>query len=861
MLGEREEYVLFGGRPEWNEKSKKFGIPTNSPFKETATVVKEHIFEVLKEWQGRSWSVWVSLNDKEDDRIEGVKAIHVIWFDFDSPRKSKAIPATEFERKQALAEAEKFRKFMKEKYHAVGFLACSGNGFHLFYPVNRFQLPGKNFRKEFNRKQGAWMKNLKKESGINFDTTTDIRRVTQPIGFPNMKIPGKPIDTYWIDEFTHDDVVEARRKNAVLINAILDTEIKEEFIPEKIEHPKFEELIKDNEKMRDLYNGEWKKHGYPTRSEAEQALVTFLCANGFTDDEIHRIMMSCGIGKWRERGDAYRRITIQKGRQFVAQEEAGIKESKKKSKKIKMEDILAYLFEEYRFITTEDTEEIYYYDEGVYKMALPKIKSEVENILGENASTHIVDEVIGHIKRRTYTSREVINSNKNYMPVKNGLLNLTTLKLEPFDPEKIFTFKLDIEYKEGEDCPMFKEFLSQIVRKEEIPTIQEYMGYLLLPDMPSRKTLWLYGVGSNGKTTLVNTIKGLLGSENVISIPLEELDGSHRFAVAEFYGKLLNAVSEPATKKAMETVLFKKLTGGDWIVAEKKNKQRRIGFHNFAKFIIYGNKYPQVRDTTPAFWDRLIVIEFPYRFTGSKSIKYLHKKILKKEKSGILNFMLEGLKRLMENDFNFTESKSTERMKIEFKRISSSGESFLEEMVKKDPDSVIPKEELWNRYKDYCEYYDLPNLGKGEFTKVVLRLPYAREKIMKINGKSTRCWSGISVISIEELESKNEEKAEIEFIKDYSFGNLIYRKGQVVEVDEDLSEELISSGVAKRKEREETHSGEENDGFIVVRSLDNFSYVSAGLGKDMVIRKEDVLTLPEEEAKILIKAGKLEVIK
>ena len=853
MLGEREKYMIFGGRPEWNEKAQKFGIPSNSPFKATQWISKDDLFDTIKRWQEKGWSVWVSLNDKEEDKIEGVTAIHVIWFDFDAPRDSKARPATEQERQKALDEARAFQTYMTVKYNVRGFLACSGNGYHLFFPVKKFELPGRNFRKEFNKKQGAWMKQLRTQSKKNFDTTTDIRRVTQPIGFPNVKIPGHPIPTYWMENFTHEEVVKARETNRKLIDLILDTEIKEDIPVIRKPHPEFEQLLAKNEKARDLYEGKWRKYGYPSRSEAEEALVTILCGEGYSDEEINDIMMGCKIGKWQERGEAYRKITIQKARLYILKHEEekengqSSKEKKKKieDNKIKMGDILAYLFEEYRFITTRDTEDVYYYEDGVYKPAEAKIKEEVEAILGEEASKHLVEDVIGHVKRRTFIDREEINRDKNYMPVKNGLLNLQTFELEPFTPDKYFTFKLDIEYNKEAQCPEFRKFISEVVRAEDIPIIQEYIGYLLLPDMPAHKTLWLYGVGRNGKSTLAKIIKGLLGSQNVISIPLEELDGNHRFSIVQFYGKLVNIVSEPATRKAMETVWFKKLTGGDWIVAEVKNKNRRIGFYNFAKFIILGNKYPQVRDTTPAFWDRLIIIEFPHRFTGDKAKKNLAEKILESEKSGILNWALEGLKRLKANDYNFTESKSTERMKIEFKRLSNSAESFIEEMLEKDVDSIIPKSELYDAYKEYCELYGLPVIGKGEFTKEIMRLPYVRETVQKINGKVTRCWRGVRVKSFEEEEEEIEEESEdrvwVEFMEDWEWHKIRYKEGTKAEIPKDLAQKLTMEGVVKPFEDVNLD--------IPVRALQSFKVALPD--KDLMVSPGQVVTIPWRVAKIL----------
>ncbi len=80
--------------------------------------------------------------------------------------------------------------------------------------------------------------------------------------------------------------------------------------------PDFHELLRRNEWLREMYHGEWRKYGYPSRSEAELAVVRELVHWGFSDGEIRAIMSGCRIGKWQESGESYRRNTIEKAREW-----------------------------------------------------------------------------------------------------------------------------------------------------------------------------------------------------------------------------------------------------------------------------------------------------------------------------------------------------------------------------------------------------------------------------------------------------------------------------------------------------------------------------------------------------------------
>jgi len=774
MLGDREVFAIFGGRPEWDEDKGRYLIPKTSPRKMTEWVEKKALERVLGENIRRGWTTWISLNEKEigEDTIEGTSAIWCFWFDFDAPRADKSRVATEEEKGKALEAAKKFKAFMEEK-GLRSFLACSGNGYHLFFPVNRFNLRGRVFRKEFNEKQRLFYKQLREDSGVEFDTTTDIRRVTQPIGYPNMKIPDMPVPTYWVDNFTEEDIKEARKHNDVLIEAVLNTEIKKhEQTVELKEHVKFEELLERNERVRELYNGVWGKQ-YKSRSEAEMALVTILCANGFSDAEIKEIMQGCKIGKWQEKTESYYDLTISKAREYVAShkiEEKKNENKKKEREKLKDKEIKAVilndLMERFIFVTADDNEDVYVYKDGIYVPGEKLIKAETEKIIGDEASTYLITEIINHIKRRTYVPRSLFNKDKNYLPVKNGLLNLKDFTLHPFDTSKIYTYQLPVEYDAEADCPNIKNFISNIVRKEDIPILQEFLGYCLYPDMPAHKSLWLYGTGRNGKTTFVNLLRILLGDICTVSVSIEELDGRHRFSKARLFGKLVNIISEPPVQDKMETVEFKKLTGGDLVSAEVKNKQNTIDFVNFAKFIILGNKFPEVEDTTSAFWERVIVIEFPNQFIGNAIPNYERVLVEKDGVAGFLNWCLEGLKRLEARGFKFSESKSSAQKKAEFMRMSNSARAFIEERCEFKPSAYISKGDLYDSYKLFCEREGLAIVGKKRFSEIVGEIPRVYAKHKKIGGKIQRAWFGIRVKEEEEEEEEDESEGIEEYIEE-----------------------------------------------------------------------------------------------
>jgi len=314
LLGPRERYHIVA-------KNHQTSDVKNAWLKES------EIMPWVQTKNKEGYTCWISLNDKdfENDAIEGVKALSVFWLDIDSDRKDKTIIATEDQLKKALKKAQKIKGVIENEYAALGFLAYSGNGFHTHFPLPRFELPDVSFRCEVNKKMRIFAKNISAKAKVEIDHTYDIRRVTTLIGSLNLKIPDKPLQTRWDREVFDKGYEEAlklveraREQNKILLESILATNIaKTPATTTQIKnHFNFDKLLKKDEKLNDLYMGNWKKHSYKSRSEAEEALLVKLIGYDFSDLEIMEIMQGSQIGKWQERPDSYREHSLEKAREY-----------------------------------------------------------------------------------------------------------------------------------------------------------------------------------------------------------------------------------------------------------------------------------------------------------------------------------------------------------------------------------------------------------------------------------------------------------------------------------------------------------------------------------------------------------------
>jgi P4 family phage/plasmid primase-like protien len=382
----------------------------------------------------------------------------------------------------------------------------------------------------------------------------------------------------------------------------------------------------------------------------------------------------------------------------------------------------------YHFKTTKDNDTIYVYVDGVYK---PEgeivISEEAENILGKHLRINTAREAIAQIKYSTYVDRKEFDSNPYLLCLKNGIFNIKTKELLQHNPDILLTSQMPITFDKDAECPKVKEFLDEIVYPDDIPFIQEYFGFSLFRDYFIRKAMLMYGNGGNGKSTLLALFEKFIGGadgKNISHVSMKKL-AFDRFAGADMHGKYLNIFDELEQDAVMNTSLFKQATGGSTIRAEFKGRNA-FDYVPFAKHIFTCNQIPDVKDSSDAFFERLNIITFPYKFevnpdpeNANEKKRRMREEIMaeittEEEMSGLFNWALEGLFRLFERK-EFTGTKSTEETKKEFMLKSTPVNAFIEEMVEFLSDSELPKKDAYVEYVKFCQRKKLPAKGYQNF--------------------------------------------------------------------------------------------------------------------------------------------------
>jgi P4 family phage/plasmid primase-like protien len=305
------------------------------------------------------------------------------------------------------------------------------------------------------------------------------------------------------------------------------------------------------------------------------------------------------------------------------------------------------------------------------------------------------------LKREAELVKE-FNTDRNWINMQNGMLNLIDLTLKPHDSMHHSTIQIPIEFDPSAQCPIFQRTLNQLFGGDHatINLIGEMFGYCLTAEVKAQKAFIFYGKGANGKSLLVDLLPKLCGQENVSSVSIADLDKG--FSRSLLQNKLVNCSSEnEVSRKGLNTQYFKAIVSGDLIQAEQKH-QDGFSFRPFCKMVFALNNLPYSPDKSDGFHRRLIIIPFNKVFKNKDANINLADE-LATELPGIFNFALEGLKRLRSNNYQFTMPTSVLDIMKEYQEEISPLRTFIQDCIVEAPDNFVASATIGECFKTWCD--------------------------------------------------------------------------------------------------------------------------------------------------------------
>lgn len=303
------------------------------------------------------------------------------------------------------------------------------------------------------------------------------------------------------------------------------------------------------------------------------------------------------------------------------------------------------------------------------------------------------------------------DTEKVLINLRNGTFEISASaqQLRVFDPADFLKHQLQFQYDEAAKAPKFQAYLARVLPEPELQNIvAEYFGYIFTRNLKLEKALLLYGGGANGKSVLFDVMNALLGKENTANYSLADLMQEHNRA--QIANKLLNYGSE--INAAVTKDVFKNLVSCEPIMARLKYGNSFL-MENYAKLCFNCNELPRDIEQTDAYFRRLLIVPFRVTIPEEEQDKELARKIIASELSGVFNWVLAGLQRLLKRK-RFTDSEIVRDTIKAYREEADSVACFLNESELK-PDGLL--KEVYAGYRAYCSDSGMKPLGKQNFRK------------------------------------------------------------------------------------------------------------------------------------------------
>ena len=316
-------------------------------------------------------------------------------------------------------------------------------------------------------------------------------------------------------------------------------------------------------------------------------------------------------------------------------------------------------------------------------------------------------------------------SGKYLLNCLNGTVDLTTGKLYPFDKNDYLTQQAPINYNPNSDYSLWTKCLKDVFSDypELVEWFQYYIGYIATGN-PNKKTFcFLYGdAGDTGKSTVLDAIKNCLGTDCLGyagTMPFEEflVSSKHNegaptpYLIANKNNRLVTISETATTTNKRASLNFEKLknySGKDELTGRDMYGKAETFTPKFTLLMALNNK-PIISDIKSSSWDRMILLPFEHKFTGSEKDPNMDTKLYQ-IREGIGTWIVQGAVKYFKE--GLPENTISNKLVSEYRREENPLLSWLQDCFNftTNEKDKIRFSELLNIYK---ELY--PNLKNNDW--------------------------------------------------------------------------------------------------------------------------------------------------
>lgn len=292
------------------------------------------------------------------------------------------------------------------------------------------------------------------------------------------------------------------------------------------------------------------------------------------------------------------------------------------------------------------------------------------------------------------------------------------------------------------DTPNMDRIFTEWVGESNKEILYEILAYCLLSDLPLHRIFCFIGEGMNGKSKFLELLRKFVGKKNCCSTELDTLLNS-RFEVTRLHKKLVCQMGETNFNEMSKTSLLKKLSGGDLIGFEYKNKTP-FEEHNYAKILIATNNLPTTTDKTDGFYRRWSIIDFPNKFSEKKDIL---SEIPESEFKSLALRSIITLKSLLTKR-EFTNEGTIEERREKYESKSNFLEKFIKDFTEISQGKNITCNSFKNKFNSWCKENRHREMSDTTLGLMMKKLGFEQSRVFikdlfMDRGGQARVWTGI----------------------------------------------------------------------------------------------------------------------
>ena len=286
--------------------------------------------------------------------------------------------------------------------------------------------------------------------------------------------------------------------------------------------------------------------------------------------------------------------------------------------------------------------------------------------------------------------------------------------------------RLPVSYQPKASPPKrWLAFLEDLLNPQDIPVLQEYLGYCLIPSTKAQKMMIISGSGGEGKSQIGRVMQRLLGSA-MLTNSIQKIE-TNRFARADLEGRLLMTDDDMDINALPKTNNLKTIVTAEVPIDLERKGLQSYQRQLYCRFLCFGNgELAALNDSSKGFYRRQLVLYTKDPTPNRKNDPYLAEKMMT-EVEGIFLWALEGLKRLIRNDYCFSFSSAIENNLSAIQSSTNTVESFMTSTgyIEFHADASASTKDIYDVYKQFCWDNSFHPVSSKQFSSALNQ--YARK--------------------------------------------------------------------------------------------------------------------------------------